>query len=350
MISSTRPERGAPAAGTLPASEGLEVRLASRPVGMPTAANFELVNVPRPVPGDGQVLVHNLFLSVDPYMRGRMSDRPSYVPAFELHAPLGGGAIGEVVWSRSDAFQPGDIVTSNLGWREFALATAGDLRTADRRLQPLSLHLGAFGMTGLTAWAGLQLAEARAGETFFVSGAAGAVGSVAGQLAKVRGCRVIGSAGSAEKVRFLREDCGFDAAFDHRDGAFLEHLRREAPDGIDVYFDNVGGEALEAALGSMRLHGRIVMCGGISGYNAEAPRPGPNNLFNVTTRRLTLRGLIVGDWLGRRGEFEAVMRGCLRNGTVNGRETVVDGIEHMVDAFLGLFEGRNTGKMIVRTA
>ena len=184
----------------------------------------------------------------------------------------------------------------------------------------------------------------------YVSGAAGAVGSIAGQLAKVHGCRVVGSAGTAEKVRFLLADCGFDAAFNYRDGSVLEQLGRAAPGGIDVYFDNVGGEALAAALSALRVYGRIVACGGISGYNETAPRPGPANLFNITTKRLTMRGLIASDWLDRQAEFERVVGGYVRAGDVKPRETVVAGIEQAVDAFLGLFEGRNTGKTIVSLA
>jgi NADPH-dependent curcumin reductase CurA len=203
-------------------------------------------------------------------------------------------------------------------------------------------------MTGMTAWVGLNLVEVKAGDIIFISGAAGAVGSVAGQLAKLRGCRVIGSAGSAQKVKFLREECEFDIAFDYKVGPVLEQLNREAPDGIDVYFDNVGGEALEAALSALRLHGRIIACGGISGYNEEKPRPGPSNLFNMTTKRLTMKGLIVRDWLDRQGEFEKEVGGYFRSGKLKHKETVVEGIDQAVDAFIGLFQGKNVGKMVVK--
>jgi NADPH-dependent curcumin reductase CurA len=205
-------------------------------------------------------------------------------------------------------------------------------------------------MTGMTAWVGLNVVEARAGDVIFISGAAGAVGNVAGQLAKLRGCRVIGSAGSAEKVQFLREECGFDSAFNYKTGPVLEQLNREAPDGIDVYFDNVGGETLEAALSALRLRGRIAACGGISGYNSETLRPGPSNLFHITTKRLTMRGFIVSDWLDRRSEFEKELSAYFKAGKVKNKETVVKGIEQAAAAFVGLFQGQNVGKMVVELA
>ena len=329
---------------------GCEIRLASRPNALPTAANFTLARTELAPLQDQQVLVRNLFMSVDPYMRGRMNEGKSYVPPFELGEPLDGGAVGEVIESRANEFKPGDAVTSSFGWREYFIASPKDLRPVSREFQPLSVYLGALGMTGMTAWAGLHLVEIRAGETIFISGAAGAVGSVAGQLAKLRGCRVIGSAGSMDKVMFLREECGFDVAFDYKVGPVLEQLNVEAPDGIDVYFDNVGGEALEAALSALRVHGRIIACGGISGYNDEKPRPGPSNLFNITTKRLTMKGLMVFDWLDRQAEFEKEVGGYFKAGKVKHKETVVKGIDKAVGAFLGLFQGRNVGKMVVELA
>jgi hypothetical protein len=224
------------------------------------------------------------------------------------------------------------------------------LHPVSREIQPLSVYLGALGMTGMTAWAGLNLVEVKAGDVIFISGAAGAVGNVAGQLAKLRGCRVIGSAGSAEKVRLLREECGFDNAFNYKTGPVLEQLNREAPDGIDVYFDNVGGVTLEAALSALRLHGRIAACGGISGYNAETPGPGPSNLFNVIAKRLTMRGFIVSDWLDRRAEFEREVGAYLKAGKMKNQETVVKGIDQAAAAFTGLFRGQNVGKMVVELA
>jgi NADPH-dependent curcumin reductase CurA len=325
-----------------------EIRLASRPKGIPTAANFTLAEVTLPPLEAEQVLVRNLFMSVDPYMRGRMNEGKSYVPPFELSKALDGGAVGEVVESRATEFKPGDVVVSRFGWREAFVAVPNELRAVDKAVQPLSVHLGTLGMTGMTAWAGLTLVEVKAGEVIFISGAAGAVGNVAGQLAKLRGCRVIGSAGSAEKVQSLLDECGFAAAFNYKTGSTLDQLNRAAPDGIDVYFDNVGGESLEAALSALRNHGRIVACGGISSYNDEKPKPGPANLFNVTAKRLTMKGLIVGDWLDRQSEFEKEVGGYFRAGKLKNKETVVAGIDHAVEAFLGLFAGSNMGKMVVK--
>jgi NADPH-dependent curcumin reductase CurA len=325
-----------------------EIHLASRPNGVPTAANFTLAQVELEPLQDRQVLVRNLFMSVDPYMRGRMNAGKSYIPPFELGKPLDGGAVGEVIESHAREFKPGDAVTSNFGWREYFTASPKELRLVSREVQPLSVYLGALGMTGMTAWVGLNLAEVKAGDVIFISGAAGAVGSVAGQLAKLRGCRVIGSAGSMEKVMFLREECGFDIAFDYKTGPVIEQLNLEAPDGIDVYFDNVGGETLEAALSALRVHGRIIACGCISGYNDEKPRPGPSNLSNMIAKRLTMKGLIVRDWLDRQGEFEKEVGGYFRTGKLKNKETVAEGIGQAVSAFIGLFEGKNVGKMVVK--
>lgn len=327
-----------------------EVRLASRPQGLPTPDNFELAERELGRPSRGQVLVRNLFMSVDPYMRGRMNPGKSYTPPFEIGSPLEGGAVGEVVESESEGFRNGDVVVSNYGWREYFVADSRELRKVDREIQPLSLYLGALGMTGMTAWVGLNLVELKPGEVIFISGAAGAVGSIAGQLAKLRGCRVIGSAGSPEKLRFLREECGFDIAFNYKDGAILEQLRASAPDGIDVYFDNVGGKILEAALTMMRPRGRIAACGAISAYNEKEPPPGPNNLFLVIVKRLTIKGFIVSDWLDRLPDFEKEVGGYYRAGKLTHRETVVNGIENAAEAFSGLFRGENVGKMVVKLA
>jgi NADPH-dependent curcumin reductase CurA len=327
-----------------------EIRLASRPTGIPTAANFTLATVELPPLLDQQVLVRNLFMSVDPYMRGRMNDGDSYVPRFNLGQPLGGGAVGEVVESHATEFKVGDVVSSSFGWREYFIAAPRELQPLRREVQPLSVYLGALGMTGLTAWAGLRLVDVKAGDIVYISGAAGAVGNVAGQLAKLRGCRVIGSAGSLEKIRFLRDQCGFDAVFNYKIGPVADQLKLAAPDGIDVYFDNVGGESLEAALTGLRQNGRIIACGGISGYNAESPRPGPTNLFNVITKRLTMKGMIAGDSLYLFEEFKQEVGGYFRAGQLKSKETIAVGIDHAVDAFLGLFDGKNLGKMIVKLA
>ena len=325
-----------------------EIRLASRPTGVPTASNFTLAETTLPPLGDQQVLVRNRFMSVDPYMRGRMNDRESYVPPFGIGKVLEGGAVGEVLESRSSEFKTGDAVTSRYGWREAFIAAPNELHTVNKAVQPLSVYLGTLGMTGMTAWAGLTMVGVKAGEVIYISGAAGAVGNVAGQLAKLRGCRVIGSAGSDEKVQHLLEKCGFDAAFNYKTGPVLEQLNRAAPDGIDIYFDNVGGESLEAALSALRVHGRIIACGGISGYNDEKPKPGPSNLFNITTKRLTMKGLIVGDWLYRQGEFENEAGAHYQAGRLKILETVVEGLDQAVEAFIGLFDGKNIGKMVVK--
>jgi hypothetical protein len=325
-----------------------EIRLASRPKGFPRAADFTPASVELKPLQDQEVLVRNLFMSVDPYMRGRMNEGRSYVPPFELGKPLDGSAIGEVVESRAGEFKPGDVVISRFGWREYFIASPKELQLVSREVQPLSVYLGVLGMTGMTAWVGLNLVEVKDGDVIFISGAAGAVGSAAGQLAKLRGCRVIGSAGSAEKVKFLREECGYDVAFNYKAAPLREQLKAAAPDGIDVYFDNVGGEALEAALSALRLHGRIIACGGISVYNEEKPRPGPSNLFNMITRRLTMKGMLVSDWLDRKDEFEKEVGGYFRTGKLKNRETVVEGIDNAVAAFLGLFLGQNIGKMVVK--
>ncbi|HQW29141.1 MAG TPA: NADP-dependent oxidoreductase [Verrucomicrobiales bacterium] len=325
-----------------------EVRLASRPTGIPTAANFTVAETTLTPLQDQQVFVRNLFMSVDPYMRGRMNERQSYVPPFEIGKVLEGGAVGEVIASRVDEFKVGDVVTSRYGWREAFIAAPRDLHAVNKAVQPRSVYLGILGMPGMTAWAGLTMVEVKAGDVIYISGAAGAVGNVAGQLAKLRGCRVIGSAGSEEKVKRLLEECGFDAAFNYKTGPVLDQLKLAAPDGIDVYFDNVGGESLEAALSALRVHGRIIACGGISGYNEEKPKPGPSNLFNMTTKRLTMKGLIVGDWLNRQGEFEKEVGGHFQAGRLKSLETVVDGLDQAVAAFIGLFDGKNVGKMVVK--
>jgi hypothetical protein len=325
-----------------------EIQLVSRPNGMPTADDFAIATTKLEPLQAGQVLVRNLYTSVDPYMRGRMSDRKSYVPPFALGKPLDGGAVGEVIDSRAKDFKQGDVVISSFGWREYFIAVPKALHLVSREIQPLSAYLGALGMTGMTAWAGLNLVEVKDGDVIFISGAAGAVGSVAGQLAKLRGCRVIGAAGSAEKVKFLQEECGYDLALNYKTSPILEQLNQAVPDGIDVYFDNVGGETLEAALSLLRIHGRIIACGGISGYNEESPQVGPSNLFNMITKRLTMKGLIVSDFLDLQNKFEQEVGRYFRDGKLKNKETVVVGIEQAVSAFIGLFAGKNIGKMVVK--
>ena len=331
------------------ASVNREIHLASRPEGWPTAENFRLVTTEVPTPGPGQVVVRNRFMSVDPYMRGRMNDVKSYVPPFALDAPLDGGAIGEVVAGEAGGVKPGDVVLHGLGWREYALVDAKGARKVDPDLAPVTAYLGVLGMTGLTAYAGLlDVAAMRPGETVFVSGAAGAVGSMVGQIAKLRGAgRVIGSAGSAAKVERLTA-LGFDAAFDYHDGPVSKQLRAAAPDGVDVYFDNVGGDHLEAAIGAMNPHGRAAICGMIAQYNATEPPAAPRNLALVIGKRLTLRGFLVSDHGHLREQFVQEVAGWLREGRLSYDETIVDGIEQAPEAFLGLLRGENLGKMLVR--
>jgi NADPH-dependent curcumin reductase CurA len=328
---------------------GREIHLASRPHGWPTEENFALVTVPVPDPGPGQVLVRNVLMSVDPYMRGRMNDVKSYVPPFQLGAALDGAAIGEVIAAETDAFQPGDLVQHGLGWREYAVLDARQAQRVDPTVAPVSAYLGPLGMIGLTAYAGLlDVAALQPGETVFVSAAAGAVGSLAGQIAKLKGAaRVVGSAGSTEKVERLLT-LGFDAAFNYRDQPVRLSLAQAAPDGIDVYFDNVGGDHLEAALSALRLHGRVAICGAIAQYNATEPVPGPRNLALAIGKRLTLRGFLVNDHGGLREQFVVEMSGWLRSGQIRYDETVVEGLDNAPAAFLGLLRGENLGKMLVR--
>jgi NADPH-dependent curcumin reductase CurA len=327
-----------------------QIALASRPNGWPTADNFSLVEVETPELAEGQLIVRNLFMSVDPYMRGRMNDVKSYVPPFQIGQPLDGGAVGEIVASRAEGFVPGDLVLHGLGWRDVAVL---DARHA-RKVAPLdglspSAYLGVLGMTSLTAYAGLlDVAEFKPGDAVFVSGAAGAVGSIAGQIAKLKGASlVVGSAGSAGKVAYLKE-LGFDVAFNYKDAPVAQQLRAAAPDGIDVYFDNVGADHLEAAIGSLNQNGRVAMCGAISVYNDTTPPAAPRNLALAIGKRLTLRGFIVGDHSARMPDMVAEVGGWLREGKISFQETVVDGLENAPEAFLGLLRGENTGKMVVR--
>jgi len=324
-----------------------EIRLASRPAGEPQPSDFQLAEVEVGDPGDGEIVVRNTFMSVDPYMRGRMNDVPSYVPPWQLGDTLDGAAVGEVVASRNARFAEGDIVTHQGGWREYATVGRGARKVDATGISP-SAFLGVLGMPGLTAYVGLlDIAALTEGDIVFVSGAAGAVGSLAGQLAKLRGHTVIGSAGSAEKLEWLRE-LGFDAVFDYHDGV-REGLKHAAPDGIDLYFDNVGGEHLEAAISRLHNHGRVELCGAISGYNATEPQPGPRNLFQAIGKRLTLRGFIIVDHADRMPAFLEEVGAHVREGRVQYRETVVEGgVEAALQASSDLLRGANTGKMVVK--
>ncbi|ALG14052.1 NADP-dependent oxidoreductase [Kibdelosporangium phytohabitans] len=326
-----------------------EIRLAARPTGMPKPSDFEIAEVEVPSPGEGQILVRNKVLSVDPYMRGRMSDAPNYAESYRVGEVMWGRAIGEVVESSVDSLRPGDFVMHGLGWREYATPEADEVRKVDPEVAPLSAYLGVLGMTGLTAYAGMvDIAGIKEGDHVFVSGAAGAVGSVAGQIAKLRGAaRVVGSAGSAEKVRYLKEELGLDEAFNYKDGPVAAQLQTAAPDGVDVYFDNVGGDHLEAAIGAMNMNGRAALCGWISQYNATSPPVGPNNMGRIVGWRLRLQGFIVTDHNDRMPEFLAEAGEWVRTGRLKYAETIVEGFEHTPDAFMDMLAGKNTGKMVV---
>lgn len=327
-----------------------EIRLKNRPVGLPGENDFELAETNIAEIEDRQVLIRNIYMSVDPYMRGRMYDRKSYVPPFQIGQPLEGGCVGQVVASKNDKFAAGDCVMSMLGWREYAVSDGKGLTKIDPSMFPIQTYLGTAGMPGMTAYVGLlDIGKLKEGETVFVSAASGAVGSIVCQIARLKGCRVVGSAGSDEKVAWLTEEAGIDAAFNYKK---VDHLITEVgkhcPGGIDVYFENVGGEHLVAALEHMNPFGRLVMCGMISNYNATGPVPGPPNLGHTISKKLTLQGFIVGDHMRRLPEFHADMAAWVADGKIKWKETVLEGIESAPAAFIGLFKGQNFGKMLVK--
>jgi len=324
------------------------IALKTRPVGMPRPDDFELINIDVSSPEDGEIQVKNICMSVDPYMRGRMYDRKSYVPPFQIGEVLTGGCIGQVTASAHPDFNEGDYVSSSWGWREaFTASAQGIERLGDIAAAP-SEYIGAIGMPGMTAYVGLlEVGALEEGETVFVSGAAGAVGSIVGQIAKLKGCRVIGSAGSNDKAAMLQNELGFDCGFNYKNGRIVDQLREAAPQGIDVYFDNVGAEHLEAAIMCMRPNGRIPLCGAIATYNDTEARPGPSNLSMAIGLGLTLRGFIVSNFMHLAPQFRADMENWVTSGAVKTKETIYDGIERAPEAFIGLFTGANTGKMIV---
>ncbi len=327
-----------------------EIRLKSRPVGLPTADNFELATVTLPDPGPGEVQVRNTWMTVDPYMRGRMNDVKSYSPPFALGEVMQGGAVGEVIASNDPSLKVGDLVQSFFGWREAFNAPAGAVQKLDTFGLPPEAFLGVAGMPGLTAYAGLlRVASLKDGDVVFVSAASGAVGSVVCQIAKIKGHKVIGSAGGPEKVRFLKEELGADVAIDYKaEPDLVAALERAAPEGIDVYFENVGGEHLEAALNSARPFARFALCGMISMYNATTPPPGPRNLVQAVGKQLRLEGFIVSSHADMTPAFLKDLAEWRAAGKITWKETVKEGIEKAPEAFLGLFSGENFGKMLVK--
>ena len=332
------------------AQKSREIRLGRRPEGMPTRNDFVMAETEVPAPGPGQVLVRNIYMSVDPYMRGRMVIRESYVPPFQIGEALSGGAVGQVVESDNPRFKRGDYVSNFSGWREWFVSGGGDLQKIKPAVAPIQAFLGTFGIPGLTAYAGLlKVGELKDGEKVFVSAASGAVGAVVCQIAKAKGCTVVGSAGSDEKCDWLVREAGVDRAINYRTcGNLAKAVRDALPDGIDVYFENVGGAHLDAALANMRLHGRVAVCGMIAQYNDTALPPGPSNFINVLPKRLTIRGFIVTDYASLMPEFLRDMVDWYRGGKMKWRETIAEGLENAPDAFIGLFKGENIGKMLVK--
>lgn len=326
-----------------------EIRLKSRPSGTPTADNFELATVQLAAPGPGEVQVRNLYMSVDPYMRGRMNDVKSYTPPFQLGEAMQGGAVGQVIASNDPALKVGDLVQSMFGWREAFNALAGAVQKLETHGLPPQTFLGVAGMPGMTAWAGLlKVAALKDGDIVFVSGAAGAVGSIVCQIAKLKGHTVIGSAGGADKVAFLKE-IGCDAVIDYKaEKDLTAALYRAAPKGIDVYFENVGGEHLDAALAVARPFARFALCGMISQYNAAGEAYGVRNMIAAVGKSLRLEGFIVSNHFDKLPEFLQDMSGWIASGKITWRETIDEGIENAPGAFLKLFEGGNLGKMLVK--
>jgi NADPH-dependent curcumin reductase CurA len=332
-----------------------QVQLAAHPTGLPTASDFELAEVAMPECGPGEMLCRTIYLSLDPYMRGRMNPGPSYAKGVGLGEVMVARTVSEVVESRLEGYAAGDFVLSSGGWQEYSVNDGSGVRKLDPELAPISTALGVLGMPGLTAYVGLQdIGRAQAGETVVVSAASGAVGAVVGQIAKILGCRAVGVAGAREKCDYVTDELGFDACVSHRSENLAEDLATACPDGVDVYFDNVGGEVLEAVLPLLNNFARVPICGRISTYNDTELPPGPNQvprLLGLTlVRRLTFRGFLVFDHADREPDFLRDVGRWIRDGRVKFREHVVDGLENAPEAFLGLFSGKNFGKLLVRVS
>ena len=326
-----------------------QVTLAARPIGSPKASDFKLVESEVPVPGPGQVLIQTLYLSVDPYMRGRMNDRASYAAPFQLGEVMTGGVVGKVVQSNLDKFPEGAHVQGLLGWQDFSLSNGTGIQRISRELAPLSAYLGVLGMPGLTAYFGLlDIGQPKSGETVLISGAAGAVGSIVGQIAKLQGCRVVGIAGTDAKVRMLTDEFGFDAAFNyHNEKNYFAKLKELCPQGIDVYFDNVGGELTDAAFHYLNVHARVCVCGQISQYNLTEPELGPRLLWKLIEKRAKVQGFLVSDYAPRFKEGFTQLAEWLRTDKLRYCESIVKGLENAPQAFMGMLQGQNIGKQVV---
>ncbi len=325
-----------------------QIVLKSRPEGAPGLNNFELVQSAVPEPGEGEVVMRTRWLSLDPYMRGRMSAAKSYAKPVEVGEPMVGGTVSEITVSRNSKFSPGDIVLGYGGWQDYARSNGGGLRKLDPAAAPVTTALGVLGMPGMTAYAGLlEIGQPKPGETVAVAAASGAVGSVVGQIAKIKGCRAIGIAGGPEKCRYVVRELGFDTCVDHRAPDFAHQLKAACPAGIDVYFENVGGAVQQAVWPLLNDFARIPVCGLIAQYNATTPLQGPD-MFSVLRKRLTLRGFIVWDFAAREADFLRDAGEWVRTGRLKYREDVVDGLENAPSAFLGLLRGGNFGKLLVK--
>ncbi|MGA8399046.1 MAG: NADP-dependent oxidoreductase [Stellaceae bacterium] len=324
-----------------------QVLLKRRPDGMPVPEDFAVVDAPLPEPGEGEVLLRGIYLSLDPYMRGRISGQRSYAKPTGLGEVIEGRVVGQVMRSRHPDFREGDIAFGGYGWQTHSAVDGKGLTRLDPQAAPISTALGILGMPGLTAYAGLKtIGQPKSGETVVISAASGAVGAVAGQLAKREGCRVVGIAGGAEKCRYVTDELGFDSCLDHR-GDLAAALDAAAPKGIDVYFENVGGAVQRAVYPRLNDFGRMIMCGMISEYNDSEPRPGPS-LVAAVRKRLRIQGFIVSDHAALRPEYLAMAAPLVRSGALKYREDIVDGIDNAPEAFIGLLQGRNFGKLIVR--
>jgi NADPH-dependent curcumin reductase len=333
-------------------SQAKRVVLASRPKGEPRTSDFRFEEYAPPTPGDGQVLLRTIWLSLDPYMRGRMSDGPSYATPVPIGGVMEGGTVAEVIASNNPGFVKGDIVLSRAGWQTHALSDGTGLRKIDPTLGPVSTAVGVLGMPGMTAYTGLlDIGKPQAGETVVVAAASGAVGSAVGQIAKIKGARAVGIAGGKDKCDYVTRELGFDACLDHRDPDLAGKLKDACPKGIDVYFENVGGAVFEAVFPLLNAFARVPVCGLIAHYNdteAHTPKWASSMMRAVLTKRLTIRGFIVSDFAARHGDFLRDMSGWVREGKVKHREFVTEGLDSAPDAFMGLLKGANFGKQLVR--